>query len=780
MRTISLGAMAAWQIAMVEARAAGYDLIEPEHLFIGICSISKILLMDNTGIELRVLAALSAEDDDLELALGEYGLQSKSLRRDIRRAMGNGGHLQEHNVIHRSDACKHRFSMGEKLVSHRGALTSLHLLAAILDGPPEKVAALFQSCGASPARLRDGLIRRLSSLPAYAREETYTGAEGAGHVSLLGRYGRDLTREAKEGRLGPFFGRRNEIQQIGQIFARKYKNNPIIVGDPGVGKTAIVEALAMKIASNDAPGALAGKRIIELSVGALVEGTKYRGDMEQRVLSLVEELKSMPEVVLFIDEIHMLVGAGRTEHAAMDASGLLKSALSQGEIRCIGATTPDDYMRYIESDPALERRFDQVVVMEPGNDEAVEILRGTRPRLESHHHVTITDEALAAAVELSVRFDTEHRLPDKAIDLVDRASAVARMAEKDMVEAGDISSALSGKTGIAIEVIASGIQASDCKSLLGMEKYLNEHIIGQEKAIGLICQRLIIAYSGLSSRRGPLATFLFSGPSGVGKTETAKQLAEFLFKGESGLIRLDMSEYMEAHSVSRLIGSPPGYIGHSEEEGQLTKKLRMRPYSVVLLDDIEKAHPRVLDLFLQVFDEGRITDTKGRTVDASNAIFIMTSNVLTQDSYGIGYHDMEDGGSPRDVSRLMRQKHKEKKEPAADMFRIELLNRVDEVVPFRPMKQEDAEKIVSQMLGEVVESLRRQYGVSLEIGDKVIERIAGTGYSSSFGARELRRTVERLVQAPLCNLAISGAFSERRKWKLACAEEGISAIPTDD
>ncbi len=471
----------------------------------------------------------------------------------------------------------------------------------------------------------------------------------------LNQYGDDLTRKAREGRIHQVIGRRDETLLIIQTLARRSKNNPVLVGEPGVGKTAIVENLAIRAVQGKDP-VLAGQRIVELNMGMLVSGTKYRGEFEERLTKILEELSSVPNIILFIDEIHTVVGAG-SAGGSSDAANILKPALARGNLKCIGATTIAEYRRYIEKDAALERRFEKIIINEPSRDEALEILKGIKSEYEKHHNIRISNKALEAAVDLSIRFDSDHRLPDKAIDLLATAASKTELpmlsmgpdaARQPKIQGQDgsevtentIAQVLSEKINVPFEVIFGKTQTGESSQLLELEAKIKKELIGQDKAVEQVCQRLQMAYAGLGRRRGPLAVFIFLGPSGVGKTELARLLAAYLLGSESDMIRIDMSEYMEEHSVAKLIGSPPGYVGH-EEEGQLTGKLRTKPHAVVLFDEVEKAHSRVFDLFLQLFDEGRLTDSKGRTVDAANAIFIMTSNISADKRAGFIYETLK-------------------------------------------------------------------------------------------------------------------------------------------
>ncbi len=768
--------------------------IEKEHLLIGICSLEK---WPQLGLESEMsqqsLQSLETECDAVSRAFKESRLDPVRARRHIRYLLGQGTYRPPDNVMHRSDACREVFRRAEKPAMPSGVVSCPHLLAAILEDPGIIISQVFKEAGVDPSDLKAGalsLAARLSSSPP----ESVGVPQGGPRVpqdenaNYLERFGRDLTRQAKEGKLGPFIGRRNELLQIIQTLARHSKNNPVLVGEAGVGKTALVEALAIRVAQGKDPHVLGGKRIIELNMGALVAGTKYRGDFEERLNRVIEEARSHPELILFIDEIHTLIGAGRAE-GSMDAANIMKPALARGDIRCIGATTIGEYRRYFESDPALERRFEKVVVNEPTPEETLEVLKGLRPKWESHHRVAITDGALQSAVDLSVRFDGDHRLPDKAIDLVDKAAARTRVpflsifTEGKGDEAGlsndggrggagghvtelTVAKVLSEKLGVPLGVISGHLDGLNRSRLLGLETVLKKRIIGQDKAVEHVCRHLLMAHAGFVRKRGPMAVFLFLGPTGVGKTELARALAEFLCGNLSEMIRLDMSEYMEEHSVARLIGSPPGYVGH-ELEGQLTGMLRTKPYSVVLLDEIEKAHPRVFDLFLQVFDDGRLTDSKGRTADARNAIFIMTSNISVDRDVGFKHED--DDESRAAMQSALRER-----------FRSEFLNRIDQQILFRSLDEEDARKILNQMLEELSSDLKNRYDVCLQIDEEASRFLTMAGYSPACGVRELRRAVERFLQVSLSSLILAGDLRKSRHWRVVREGDSITVIPTSE
>ncbi|MCL6450280.1 MAG: ATP-dependent Clp protease ATP-binding subunit [Acetobacteraceae bacterium] len=781
MKGLSVGATLAWQIAAAETAAAGHQYIEKEQVLIGVCSLEKAVRA-GLGLSPQAREALEAERRDIDDVLRAFELDAARLRRDLRQRSGVGGYQHAGQVVHRSEACRQAFRRAEELAEAAAEVSCLHLLAAVLESPGPVIEQALAEGGATPAELRDSALARAAErthpAPKPAEAPQAEGRAAPGPTPYLARYGRDLTHEAREGRLGPFVGRRTELLQVIQTLCRRSKNNPVLVGETGVGKTAIVEALAVRIVEGRDGPLMAGRRIVELNMGALVAGTRYRGEFEERLTRILQEAQAHPEVILFIDEIHTVVGAGRGE-GSLDAANIMKPALAKG-LRCIGATTIAEYRRYVESDPALERRFDKVAVNEPTRDEALEILRGIRGKLEEHHRARITDRALEAAVDLSVRFDGDHQLPDKAIDLVERAAARARIPMLSMGRRGEaegqrdrrpevtesmVAQVLSEKARVPLELVAGHLEGKGRSRLLELEAFLKSRLVGQDEAVARVCQRLLLAHAGLGERRRPLGVFLFLGPTGVGKTELARLLARFLFGGESEMIRLDMSEFMEEHSAAKLIGSPPGYVAH-EEEGQLTGKLRTRPYSVVLLDEVEKAHPRVLDLFLQAFDEGRLTDSKGRTADAKNTVFIMTSNIAPE-GREMGYRRQEalqpEAAAVREVGRR---------------FRPEFLNRVDDLIVFRPLDAADIRKILRRMLDEVCEDLTRQHRVMLQVEEGAEELIARAGYSPAYGARELRRTLERMLLVPLSALTLSGKMEENTTWKVVAAGEGLSIVPT--
>ena len=778
MTELSFSANLAWQMSAQEAAAARSEFIEPRHILIGICSLEKIS-MQADELDPPARQSLQFEQDAIDDILRDFELDATDLRRSVRDELGESKYEHTEKIIHRSPACKQVFKRAGELARSASTetLTCIHLLAAVLEQPNSVITSVLAAEGVTASDLGKRALGKVTPAgvdvePVKVHAEKNKQDQGGTHY--LERYGRDLTQMARDGKLGPFVGRRPELLQIIQTLARRSKNNPVLVGEAGVGKTAIVEALALRTVQGKDSQILGDKRIIELNMGALMGGTKYRGEFEERLDHILKEVHTHPEIILFIDEIHMLVGAGQTGDGSMDAANLIKPALARGELRCIGATTISEYRRNIETDPALERRFEKIIVNEPSRDETIEILKGLRHKWEEHHQARFTDQALQAAVDLSIRFDGDHQLPDKAIDLIDKAGARTRIPILSMM-VGDkdasgthvngevtemtVARVLSEKIGVPLDIIMGHLESGEKSRLLELEAFLKQRIIGQDEAIARVCKRLIMAHAGLAERHGPLAVFLFLGPSGVGKTETARSLAEFLFGNEANMIRLDMSEYMEEHSFSKMIGSPPGYIGH-EEEGQLTGQLRTKPHSIVLLDEIEKAHPRIFDLFLQVFDDGRLTDSKGRTADARNAIFIMTSNITA--------------GKQADLNFLpSEQTENEILHEVAKRFRPEFINRVNEQVIFKSLGQADVQKILSPMLEEIQQSLQEQYQVTLQIDEQAEILLAQAGYSPQYGVRELRRVVEKLVQIPLSELILAEKLVKGSQWQLVRQGEDL-------
>ena len=790
MNDLTPAASLAWKIAAAEASGARHSLIECVHLVIGVLSLEKLAHeAPSAALPRAVMEGGRRESLRLQPVLQRVGLKATDLRRALRGAAGTGSGQVAAGPISRSPALKRAFQRANEL-ARDAPINSLMLLAALADQPDPVFTQVLSAAGTSAASLaREALAAAKTPEPAappaaVAVPEAEASPSLASDTPEIDRYGRDLTRLATLGEIGPILGRRQELLQVIQTLARSTKNNPVLVGEAGVGKTAVVEALAIRAALGKDPAVLGGKRIVELNMGALVGGTQFRGEFEKRLAAIVAEAKAHPEVIVFIDELHTLVGAGQVGEGGMDAAQILKPALARGELRLIGATTISEYRRYIEKDPALERRFEKIEMLEPSRLETIAILEGLRAKWEKHHGVRIDEAALVAAVDLSVRFDADHRLPDKAVDLVDKAAARTRIPMLSMQAPTDqpataaapaaplgtvtertVALVLAEKMRLPIELVSQSLGSEKNARLLKLDAFLRSRLVGQDEAIGRVARRLQVAHAGLAERKGPLAVFLFLGPSGVGKTELARLLAEFLFGGRSDLIRFDMSEFMEEHSVSKLIGSPPGYVGH-DEEGQLTSKLRSRPYSVVLLDEAEKAHPRIFDLFLQLFDAGRLTDAKGQTVDATSAIFVMTSNLGAAAREKLGF-----GGGvslPPQAPAL---------EEARRWFRPEFLNRVDEQIVFRLLDKSDAAQILGPLLDALARSVEEQHGSKLVFTPEAAAFIVERGFNASSGARGLERAVERFVQGPLSELMLSGKLTRAAEWRLVYDEGGVYLLP---
>ncbi|MGW1744349.1 ATP-dependent Clp protease ATP-binding subunit [Streptomyces sp. NPDC002092] len=705
--------------------------------------------------------------------------------------------------------------------SGAGYIGPEHVLSALAANPDSAAGHILNSARFAPP-----------GLPPEAPDTTQTRTEHqrATGTPTLDKYGRDLTELAREGRIDPVIGREDEIEQTIEVLSRRGKNNPVLIGDAGVGKTAIVEGLAQRIADGDVPDVLIGRRVVALDLTGVVAGTRYRGDFEERLNNIVGEIRThSDQLIVFIDELHTVVGAGSGgEGGAMDAGNILKPALARGELHIVGATTLEEFRR-IEKDAALARRFQPILVPEPSVPDTIEILRGLRDRYEAHHQVRYTDEALVAAVELSDRYLTDRRLPDKAIDLIDQAGARVRLrartkgtdvralereveqlnCDKDQAVAdeqyeratqlrdrivelkkriadttgGDeadegqlevtaeaIAEVVSRQTGIPV----ASLTQEEKEKLLGLEEHLHERVVGQEEAVAVVAEAVMRSRAGLASPDRPIGSFLFLGPTGVGKTELARALAEALFGSEERMVRLDMSEYQERHTVSRLVGAPPGYVGH-EEAGQLTEVVRRHPYSLLLLDEVEKAHPDVFNILLQVLDDGRLTDSQGRTVDFTNTVIVMTSNLgseaITRRGAGIGFGP---GGADADEEARREQILR----PLREHFRPEFLNRVDEIVVFRQLTGDQLRQITGLLLERTRRLLQAQ-GVTVEFTAPAVDWLAEHGYQPEYGARPLRRTIQREVDNQLSRLLLDGRVAEGGRVTVD-VEDGRLAFQTED
>ena len=757
------------------------------------------------GTEHLLLALVSEARDDVP-DLPE-SMTEEAVRSAIRIFIGQGTGLQA--PLELTPRAKKLLESSVREAQRLGHpyVTSAHIWLALL-GESEGVAArILTSPGCDREQLRKSVLRQMAGEPvrSAAPSPTNESAEG-GSRSALAEYGTDLTRRAQQGELDPVVGREKEIERIVQILSRRTKNNPVLIGEPGVGKTAVAEGLAQRMITGAIPETLIGKRLISLDVGALVAGTKFRGEFEERLKNLMREISAAGDVILFIDELQNIIGAGKGE-GAMDAANILKPALSRGELQCIGATTRDEYRKNIEKDAALSRRFQPVTVDEPTQDESFEILRGLRDKYEAHHRVRITDEALRSAVTLSARYITDRYLPDKAVDLMDEAASRVRIAaftappdlkaqeerlacisrekqeaidhqdyeraarlrdsehavrdeiadkraeweksklsRQSVVTEEDIAQVVSAWTGVPVQRMTEG----ESERLLHLEDILHQRVIGQDEAISAVSRAIRRARAGLQDPRRPIGSFIFLGPTGVGKTELCRALGEAMFGDENALIRLDMSEYMEKHTVSRMVGAPPGYVGF-DEGGQLTEAVRRKPYSVVLFDEIEKAHPDVFNMLLQILDDGRLTDSNGRVVNFSNCVIVMTSNA--------GAHAINDGrvmgfggdGSPADYVGMKNRVM----EAVKQVFRPEFINRVDELVVFHALTQEEILQIADLMLRQMQKRLSGM-GITLSYDAAVTRLLAEAGYDEKFGARPLRRVIQRQVEDALSEEIISG------------------------
>jgi len=804
-------------LAQEEARRLGHNFVGTEQILLG-------LIGEGTGVAAKVLKSM--------------GVNLKDARVEVEKIIGRGSGFVAVEIPFTPRAKRVlELSLEEARQLGHNYIGTEHLLLGLIREGEGVAARVLENLGVDLAKVRTQVIRMLGETAEVAAGGG--GGKGSTKTPTLDEFGSNLTQQAADGKLDPVVGRQNEIERVIQILGRRTKNNPVLIGEPGVGKTAIAEGLAQRINSGDIPDILEDKRVLTLDIGLLVAGTKYRGEFEERLKKIMEEIRGAGNVILVIDEVHTLIGAGAAE-GAIDAANILKPALARGELQCIGATTLDEYRKHIERDAALERRFQPVMVGEPSVEDTIEILRGLKERYEEHHRLTIADEALIAAATLGDRYISDRFLPDKAIDLIDEAGSRVRLMnsklppaakevdrelravqkqkedavrEQDFTKAGELrdkevelreqirtilqarkeepeaaaETATEGQTATAIasattvtvdldrapmvteediaHIVASWtgvpvqkLTESESAKLLNMEETLHQRLIGQDEAVKAVSRAIRRARVGLKNPNRPIASFIFSGPTGVGKTELTKALAAYFFGSEESMIRLDMSEFMERHTVSKLIGSPPGYVGFNEG-GQLTEAVRRRPYTVVLFDEIEKAHPDVFNLLLQLLEDGRLTDSKGRTVDFKNTLIIMTSNigskVIEKGGGGLGFEFSGEAVEDTQYNRIRSLVNEELKQ----YFRPEFLNRLDEIIVFRQLSRDEVKEIAEIMLKEVFSRMEEK-GIHLSVTEAFKERLVEEGYNPSYGARPLRRAVMRLLEDSLAEEFLSGRLGE--------------------
>lgn len=793
-------------LAQEEARRLGHNFVGTEQILLG-------LIGEGTGVAAKVLRSM--------------GVNLKDARIEVEKIIGRGSGFVAVEIPFTPRAKRVlELSLEEARQLGHNYIGTEHLLLGLIREGEGVAARVLENLGVDLSKVRTQVIRMLGETAEVAAGG---GGSRSNKTPTLDEFGSNLTQLAKDGKLDPVVGRQNEIERVIQILGRRTKNNPVLIGEPGVGKTAIAEGLAQRIATDDIPDILEEKRVVTLDIGLLVAGTKYRGEFEERLKKIMDEIRQAGNVILVIDEVHTLIGAGAAE-GAIDAANILKPALARGELQCIGATTLDEYRKHIERDAALERRFQPVMVGEPSVEETIEILFGLRERYEQHHKLKILDEALDAAAKLADRYISDRFLPDKAIDLIDEAGSRVRLInsqlppeakeldkelrvvlkEKDeavrsqefdkagelrdremaikteiraiaanqkekktdidaVVDAEEIAHIVASWTGVPLNKLTE----SESTKLLNMEDTLHQRLIGQEDAVKAVSRAIRRARVGLKNPNRPIASFIFSGPTGVGKTELTKSLAAYFFGSEDAMIRLDMSEFMERHTVSKLIGSPPGYVGYNEG-GQLTEAVRRRPYTVILFDEIEKAHPDIFNMLLQILEDGRLTDAKGRTVDFKNTLIILTSNigskVIEKGGGGLGFEFGEDAAESQ-YNRIRSLVNEELKQ----YFRPEFLNRLDEIIVFRQLNKEEVKEISEILLKDVFKRLTEQE-IELTVTDKFKERLVEEGYNPAYGARPLRRAIMRLLEDVLAEEILSGRVGAGDVAQIDIDEEGKVAV----
>ncbi len=801
-------------LAQEEARRLGHNFVGTEQVLLG-------LIGEGTGVAAKTLKSM--------------GVTLKDARAEVEKIIGRGSGFVAVEIPFTPRAKRVlELSWDEARQLGHNYIGTEHLLLGLIREGEGVAARVLENLGVDLNKIRSNVVKMLGESKPQTTAGSSSGSSSSSSSSSGGKtktpsldeFGRDLTLAAQELRLDPVVGREKEIERVIQILARRTKNNPVLIGEPGVGKTAVAEGLAIRIVNAEVPDILDGKKVIQLDMGLLVAGTKYRGEFEERLKKIMDEIRQAGNIILVIDEMHTLIGAGAAE-GAIDAANILKPALSRGEIQVIGATTLDEYRKYVEKDSALERRFQSVIIEEPTEEESIEIIKGLKPKYEDHHKLIISDEAIVASVKLSSKYITDRFLPDKAIDVIDEASSKVRLkvstlspegkelekelrdlikekedairnqeferasqlrddeadlkdriremsqkykeeheANKPTVTAENVAEVIATMTGIPVTKLTEG----ESERLLKLEETLHARVIGQNDAVVAISKAIRRARVGLKSPNRPIGSFIFCGPTGVGKTELAKALAEAVFGSEDNMIRVDMSEFMEKHSTAKLIGSPPGYVGY-DDGGHLTELIRKKPYSVVLFDEIEKAHPDVFNIMLQILDDGRLTDSKGRHINFKNTIIIMTSNVgasMITTTSRLGFSTSDD--ESKDKYEKLKETVTEEMKKA---FRPEFLNRIDETIVFAHLTQEEIRQIVDLMLKDLFKRLAERE-LSVEVTDEVKDHLAKNGYSEAYGARPLRRLIQRKIEDNLAEEILSGKYSQGDTIRITLVDDKIS------
>ncbi len=792
-------------LAQEEARRLGHNFVGTEQVLLG-------LIGEGTGVAAKTLKTM--------------GVTLKDARVEVEKIIGRGSGFVAVEIPFTPRAKRVlELSWDEARQLGHNYIGTEHLLLGLIREGEGVAARVLENLGVDLNKVRSNVIKMLGETKPTQTSTASTSSSGKTKTPSLDEFGTDLTLAAQEQRLDPVVGREKEIERVIQILARRTKNNPVLLGEPGVGKTAVVEGLAARIVNSEVPDILDGKKVIQLDMGLLVAGTKYRGEFEERLKKIMDEIRQAGNIILIIDEMHTLIGAGAAE-GAIDAANILKPALSRGEIQVIGATTSDEYRKYVEKDPALERRFQPIIIEEPSVEDTIEIIKGLKPKYEEHHKLTISDEAIVAATELSYKYITDRFLPDKAIDIIDEAASKLRIQtsalppegkelekqlkeiikqkedairnqefetasnlrddeadlkeriremsakwredneeNKPVVTAEQVAQVVSMMTGIPTTKITEG----ESERLLKLEETLHKRVIGQDQAVVALSKAIRRARVGLKSPNRPIGSFIFSGPTGVGKTELAKALAEAVFGSEDNMIRVDMSEFMEKHSTAKLIGSPPGYVGY-DDGGHLTELIRKKPYSVILFDEIEKAHPDVFNIMLQILDDGRLTDSKGRHINFKNTIIIMTSNVgasMITNTSRLGFSVAED--EQKDKYEKLKDTVMEEMKKA---FRPEFLNRIDDIIVFAHLSKPEIREIVDLMLNDLFKRLESK-NLTIEVTEEVKDYLGEAGYSEAYGARPLRRLIQKRIEDGLAEEILSGKYSEGNKIVLKLKDEKI-------